>query len=110
MSAIDDVKAMLSDNIDNKLEVIERLTTARLKSILGGVDFVPQEMDYIVTEVCIKRFNRVGNEGFASYSQEGSSISFPDSDFAEYQSVIDEFKRKADEEFYKPKKGVVRFL
>lgn len=110
MSVIDDVKALLSDNIDKKLEVIERLTTERLKSILGGVEYIPQELDYIVTEVCVKRFNRIGNEGYSSYSQEGSSISFPDSDFAEYQLVIDEFKRKTDEEFYKPKHGSVRFL
>ena len=45
-----------------------------------------------------------------SYSQEGLSMAFPDSDFSEYQNEIDEFKRKDQEELYKPKRGRFKFI
>ena len=44
-----------------------------------------------------------------SYSQEGLSMAFPDSDFSEYQDEIEEYKNKELEEFYKPKRGRFTF-
>lgn len=105
----DDVKKLLSGSTDDKLEVIERRTRERLASLLG-VSVIPDSLEYIVFDVTNKRFNRVGQEGMSSYSQEGLSMAFPDSDFSEYASEIDDFKRKDDEELYKPRKGSVRFL
>ncbi|MGC2935899.1 phage head-tail connector protein, partial [Enterococcus faecium] len=58
----------------------------------------------------LKRFNRIGQEGMQSYSQEGLSMAIPDSDFSEYQNEIDEFKRKVQEELYKPKRGRFKFI
>lgn len=104
-----DVKKLLSGSTDDKLEVIERRTRERLASLLG-VSFTPESLEYIVFDVTNKRFNRIGQEGMTSYAQEGLSMAFPDSDFSEYASEIDDFKRKDDEELYKPRKGSVRFL
>ena len=109
MIIAEDVKALLSGNIDDKLEVIERRTKERLVSLLN-VEEVPKEFDYISYEVTLKRFNRIGQEGMQSYSQEGLSMAFPDSDFSEYQNEIDEFKRKDQEELYKPKRGRFKFI
>lgn len=105
----DDVKKLLSGSTDDKLEVIERRTRERLASLLG-VSVIPDSLEYIVFDVTNKRFNRVGQEGMSSYSQEGLSMAFPDSDFSEYQNEIDEFKRKDQEELYKPKRGGVKFV
>lgn len=44
-----------------------------------------------------------------SYSQEGLSMAFPDSDFSEYRREIDEFKDKG-KGLLGPRKGKVRFL
>ncbi|OTN83691.1 hypothetical protein A5819_003788 [Enterococcus sp. 7E2_DIV0204] len=99
-----DVKKLLNGSIDDKLEIIEKRTKERLASLLG-VSNVPSEFEYISYEVTLKRFNRIGNEGMQSYSQEGLSMAFPDSDFSEYQDTIDEYRRKDEEAFYKPKKG-----
>lgn len=44
-----------------------------------------------------------------SYSQEGLSMAFPDSDFSEYQDEIEEYKNKEIEELYKPKRGRFTF-
>ena len=95
MSIADDVKKLLSGSIDDKLEVIERRTTERLSAILD-IDSVPNELEHISYEVSLKRFNRIGNEGMSSYSQEGLSVAFPESDFDEYLSEINAWKDKQD--------------
>lgn len=105
-----DVKKLLEGSIDDKLSVIERRTKERLRSLLGNPKEVPSQFEYISYEVTLKRFNRIGNEGMQSYSQEGLSMAFPDSDFSEYQDTIDEYRRKDEEAFYKPKKGVFKFV
>lgn len=109
MAIKDDVKKLLSGSIDDKLEVIEKRTKERLASLLG-VSVIPDSLEYIAFDVTNKRFNRVGQEGMSSYSQEGLSMAFPDSDFSEYQNEIDEFKRKDQEELYQPKRGRFKFI
>ncbi|MEG2253854.1 MAG: phage head-tail connector protein [Vagococcus sp.] len=104
----DDVKTLLKGSIDDRLDVIERRTKGRLASLLG-VDSVPPEFDDISYEVTLKRFNRIGQEGMQSYTQEGLSMAFPDSDFSEYQSEIDSFRDK-DKGLLGPKKGGFRFI
>lgn len=89
-SIAQDVKALFSDDLDAQLEVIERRTNSRLSRLIGCD--VPTELEYIVFEVTTKRLNRMGNEGMSSYSQEGLSMSFPDSDFTEYEKEIENWK------------------
>ncbi len=105
----DDIKKLLKGTLDEKLEVIERRTNERMKTLLNTKE-VPKEFETVVYEVSLKRFNRIGQEGMQSYSQEGLSMAFPDSDFSEYQNEIDEFKRKDQEELYKPKRGRLKFI
>ena len=108
MAIKDDVKKLLSGSTDDKLEVIEKRTRERLASLLG-VSVIPDLLEYIVFDVTNKRFNRIGLEGMQSYSQEGLSMAFPDSDFSEYRREIDEFKDKG-KGLLGPRKGKVRFL
>lgn len=93
MSIADDVKKILSGTTDEKITVIERLTRERLASLLKAEE-VPSKLEYIVSDITLKRFNRIGNEGMSSYSQEGLSMSFPDSDFKEYADEIAEERGK----------------
>ncbi|ELA88804.1 phage head-tail connector protein [Enterococcus faecium] len=109
MMIADDIKKLLKGTLDEKLEVIERRTNERMKILLNTQE-VPKEFETVVYEVSLKRFNRIGQEGMQSYSQEGLSMAFPDSDFSEYQNEIDEFKRKDQEELYKPKRGRFKFI
>lgn len=107
MAIIDDVTALLgfSDEKYNKtLDVIIRLTTNRLK-ILLDVKEVPTELEYIVTEVSIVRYNKIGSEGVTSHSVEGETMSFSDNDFKGYLNDIEVWKNKKNEV-----KGVVKFL
>ena len=107
MAIIDDVTALLgfSGEESNKtLDVIIRLTTNRLKTLLD-VEEVPTELEYIVTEVSIVRYNKIGSEGVTSHSVEGETMSFSDNDFKGYLDDIEVWKNKKNEV-----KGVVKFL
>lgn len=107
MAIIDDVTALLgfSGEKSNKtLDVIIRLTTNRLKTLLD-VEEVPTELEYIVTEVSIVRYNKIGSEGVTSHSVEGETMSFSDNDFKGYLNDIEVWKNKKNEV-----KGVVKFL
>ena len=103
----EDVKKLLGGTQDEKLEVIERRTESRLASILG-VSEVPGALEYILYEVVTKRFNRLGNEGMHSYSQEGLSMAFPESDFAEYQGEINDWLNAQEDDEGEVKRGRFR--
>lgn len=103
----EDVKTLLNGSVDEKLEVIEARTESRLASILG-VSEVPGALEYILYEVVTKRFNRIGNEGMQSYSQEGLSMAFPESDFAEYQGEINDWLNAQEDDEGEVKRGRFR--
>ncbi|WP_049530170.1 phage head-tail connector protein [Streptococcus pseudopneumoniae] len=90
MADISQVKTLLGidDNLqDTLLHTISTLTTSHFLAY-AGVDDVPQGLDYIITEVMIKRFNRIGAEGLTRHDIEGASMSFSSDDFKEYDSII----------------------
>ena len=90
---------------DGRLRLILSNTTARLKLLLGGIE-PPEEMDHIILEVAIIRFNRIGSEGTSSHSIEGESMSFADNDF---NGFMDEIQAYLDTQ-KESTRGKVRFL
>lgn len=105
-----DVKLMLGIAIDDTdrdslLKLIISSATARLKTLLGGVE-PPESLEYIITDVAIRRFNRIGSEGMESHTVEGESITFSDSDFAGFEDDIQAFLDTQKESA----RGRVRFL
>jgi hypothetical protein len=98
---LDTIKGLIgfaSDETDNdeRLLSIISLTTAKLKNKLGGID-PPEELDYIVIEVAIKRFNRIGSEGLKNHSVEGESLTFDDNDFDEFADDMQDFLNRQKE-------------
>lgn len=91
--------------IEKKLSVILKITTQRLKFLIGSTD-IPEELQYIITEVSIIRFNKLGSEGLSSHTVEGESSSFSDNDFAGYMDDIKSYLDSRKE----LRKGKVRFL
>lgn len=88
---LNDVKKMLGlvdDLEDDRLMYILSATESRLKNLIGGADEVPEGLEYIVTEVAVIRFNRIGSEGYASHNVGGESITFTDNDFDSYMDDI----------------------
>ena len=81
----EDLKTMLqlsTDKMDSVLELIIKNTVAQARFKLGLIaeEEFPTELSYIPLEVCVKRYNRLKNEGMSSYSQEGESITFDNTD------------------------------
>lgn len=92
----EDVKKLLGfpedeDGQDGRIHTILSLTSARLKHLLGGADAVPECLAYIVTEVSVSRFNRIGSEGLSSHAVEGETMSWGDDDFAPYMADIESY-------------------
>lgn len=108
MAYIDGVKLLigLNDNKqDDQLQKIIDVTEKRLISMLPkDVEAVPSSLDWVVEEVAVKRYNRIGAEGMSSESIDGRSTKFQESDFDEYLSIIeDEFPSTSS------KKGSIKF-
>ena len=107
---LNDLKLMLDiastdTDRDSLLKLIISNATARLTVLLGGIE-PPESLDYIILDVCIRRFNRIGSEGMGSHTVEGESVTFSDSDFAGFEDDIQAFLETQNES----KKGRVRFL
>ncbi|MGU7923392.1 phage head-tail connector protein [Streptococcus suis] len=90
MEIIKQVKALLgiSDNLqDDLLEVIQELTEAHFMAYTGQT-LIPTPLEFIIVEIMVKRFNRIGSEGMSSHGVEGLSMSFDLDDFSSYDKVI----------------------
>jgi hypothetical protein len=90
---------------DELLLKIIAMATARLKLLLGGVEH-PKEMDHIVLDVSVIRFNRIGSEGMTAHSVEGEALSFVEDDFAQYADEIQSWLDRQES----GTRGKVKFL
>lgn len=105
---LDDLKKLLGikdDKQDDVLLLIINGTKKRLKALLGGTE-PPDELSYIVLDVSVIRFNRIGSEGLASHTVEGESQSWDSDDFSGYKQDIQTWLDDQKE----AKRGRVRFL
>ena len=95
MRNLDNVKALLElQGIHEKDDVILAIldnTEARLKVLLENAQEVPEELNYIIIEVAVSRFNRIGSEGYTRHGIEGENISLSDNDFEPYMNDISRY-------------------
>ena len=90
---------------DVKLQWLLSTAEQRLM-ILIGTDYVPVELEYIVIEVAIIRYNRIASEGMSANSVEGESLTWSDGDFDGFKDDIHAWlEAQAD-----GSKGKVRFI
>ena len=101
MAILDNVKLLLSINDDVQDKLLIRIidnTEKRLISLLPiDIQEVPDRLEYIVEEVAVKRFNRVGAEGMTQENVDGRSNTFQANDFDEYMDVIDQYTPRTTE-------------
>ena len=107
---LSDLKLMLGiasndTDRDSLLNLIISNATARLRTLLGGLE-PPSSLDYIILDVCTRRFNRIGSEGMDSHSVEGESVTFSGSDFTGFEDDIQAYLDTQKE----IARGRVRFL
>ncbi|KXN75962.1 phage head-tail connector protein [Lactobacillus johnsonii] len=78
---------------DDLLKLYLEDATDFLKLRLSVTGVIPTEMLAIVRGAAVKKFNRFKNEGMASYSQDGESITFASSDFDEWDDEINQWRK-----------------
>lgn len=80
----------------------------RLEQSLLEVIEIPSELEYILTECTIARFNRIGSESMESESMDGHTAKYVDKDLSDYEHAIQAY---IDSQVIVPStKGVIRFL
>lgn len=97
--SLSDLKTMLqltTDKQDSLLNLIIKNTEQALsfKLSLSEDESIPEDLAFIALEVCVRRYNRISNEGMASYSQEGQSITFNSSDFDDFMDDINAWREQ----------------
>jgi hypothetical protein len=84
----------LSDTDDsaviNVIEGCVDVATSRLLVRIGA-ETVPEQLGYIVREVAVRRYNRIGSEGVASHTVEGESMSWNEDDFEPFEADINAY-------------------
>lgn len=91
--------------MDKKLTWILEAARGRLKLLLGGID-PPEEMNHIIIEVSVIRYNRISSEGMEIHNIEGENQHFNDNDFDGFMREIQAFLDIQKE----AKRGRVRFI
>lgn len=95
MSLLSRVKTRIgiSDAVqDDLLTEIIANTSSELQSKLSAkYSLIPYELQFIVVEVSVKRYNRTGSEGMTSETIDGRSNSFEDDDFKQYADILKKY-------------------
>lgn len=94
------IKRLLSitgSGSDLLLEDISDLVEGQLKNRLGGAESIPEELEYVVTNVVVARFNQMGDEGKSSMTVEGESASWLTDLFAPFEEDIRKYLDRENE-------------
>lgn len=93
MDTLKNVKVILGINSEERDDLLSLLITqaeSRLKLRINAEN-VPDELEYIIMEITVKRYNKIGSEGLSSHSVEGESMNFDSDDFASYENDINAY-------------------
>jgi hypothetical protein len=74
----------------NVIEDCVDVATSRLLVRIGA-EAVPEQLGYIVREVAVRRYNRIGSEGVSSHTVEGESMSWNEDDFEPFEADINAY-------------------
>ena len=78
----------ISENDELVHEIIE-LTKDKILNYINKTE-LPYELEFVLVELAIKRYNRIGSEGISSESIDGKSVSYED-DFESYKHHLDDY-------------------
>ena len=84
------IKTLL--NIEGNEELILEIVNITESKILNYINAteMPKELEFVLIELSVQRFNRIGSEGIASESIDGKSVSYDD-DFTGYKHYLDDY-------------------
>ena len=87
------IKTLLELGYDNDndgliYEIVE-ITKSKILNYINEEE-LPRELEFVLVELAVSRFNKIGSEGFSSESTDGKSISYED-DFEMYRQYLDDY-------------------
>ena len=84
------IKTLLGipDN-DELIYEITELTKSKILNYINETE-LPNELEFVLVELTIQRYNRIGSEGIASESVDGKSVSYEDV-FENYKPYLDDY-------------------
>ena len=84
------IKTLL--NIEGNEELILEIVNITESKILNYINAteMPYELEFVLIELAIQRFNRIGSEGISSENIDGKSVSYED-DFTGYRHYLDDY-------------------
>ena len=96
-----------NERVDVIYDMYEKRLLRRIQRSLPDTVTIPPELEYILTECTIARYNRIGSEGMQSESMDGHSANYVDKDLRDYEpDILDYLSEGVDD----GKRGRVRFL
>lgn len=116
MALLEEIKLLkgIQDNVQDDLLIL--IISESEQRILGYInsirsepmDVLPDELDYIVRDVSIKRFNKIDSEGTVKDSEEGRSLDWEKSYLDEYTHILNQYTDTDESGQYRH--GTVRFI
>ena len=79
---------LLTDN-DELLNEILDITKSKILNYINEAE-LPFELEFVLIELAIQRYNKIGSEGVASESIDGRTTSYED-DFESYKQYLDDY-------------------
>ena len=94
MLLLNRIKTLLQiqDNDELIYEIVE-ITKEKILNYINKEE-LPKELEFILVELSIQRYNRIGSEGISSESVDGKSVSYED-DFENYKTYLDDYIYKS---------------
>ena len=80
-----------TDDEELLYEIVE-ITKSKILNYINK-KVLPTELEFILVELAIQRFNRIGSEGIASENVDGKSVSY-EADFEGYKTYLDDYINK----------------
>ena len=77
-----------NDNEELLNEIIE-LTKSKILNYINKAE-LPNELEFVLSELSIQRYNRIGSEGISSENVDGKSVSY-EVDFENYKPYLDDY-------------------
>ena len=84
------IKTLLNiEGNENLIYEIVNITESKILNYINANE-IPKELEFVLIELSVQRFNRIGSEGIASESIDGKSVYYDD-DFIGYKHYLDDY-------------------
>ena len=81
----------ITDNDELLIEILN-ITKSKILNYINKSE-LPMELEFVLIELSIQRYNRIGSEGIASENVDGKSVSY-EADFEGYKVYLDDYINK----------------